>query len=78
MAIPYCDEARAASGTCEHLSLYGESEITSLVPQASSSFRSFAVRILPATESWTGAWEQDYTLLIRYSSLVPGLRWAPG
>ena len=57
-----------------------ESEITNLVPQAPSSFPSFAVHttnnrkpdrslgtrpliqyILPATESWTGAWEQDHS-----------------
>ena len=41
MAIPYCDEASAACGTCTQLSSYAESEITSLVP---SNFPSFAIR----------------------------------
>ena len=55
MAISYCNEAHVHS-------LYGESEITSLISQAPSIF---AVRILPGTESWAGVWEQN--LLIWYS-----------
>ena len=43
MDIPYYDKARAACGTCTQQSSYTESEITSLVPQALSSFPSFAV-----------------------------------
>ena len=44
MAIPYCDEAHglAACGIRAQLSLYAESEITSLVSQAPSSFPSCA------------------------------------
>ena len=42
MAISYCNEAHVHS-------LYGESEITSLISQAPSIF---AVHILPATEVW--------------------------
>ena len=46
MDIPYYDKARAAYGTCvqQSLYIYAEPEITSHVPQASSSFPSFAVR----------------------------------
>ena len=40
MDIPY----HAACGTCAQLSSYAESEITSLVPQASPSFPSFPIR----------------------------------
>ena len=43
MAIPYCDETRAACHRCAQLSSYAEFEITSHVPQAPSSFPSFAV-----------------------------------
>ena len=37
---PYCEEARTARGRCAQLSSYAKSEITSLVPQAPSSFPS--------------------------------------
>ena len=60
IAIPYSDEPRAAHGRCAQLSSYAESEITSLVPQAPSSFPSFTVR--STMESWAGACEQDYSL----------------
>ena len=45
MAIPYCDEARAACSTCVQLSLYVESEITNLIPQAPSISPLFIVRV---------------------------------
>ena len=58
MAIPYCNDARAACGT-----LYAESEIASLVLQAPSSFSSLQY-VLLATEIWAGAWEQGYTSVV--------------
>ena len=69
MAIPYCDEARGCSrlacGTWAQLLkfIYAESEITSLVPHAGPVQLSIVCRqyILLATESWAGAWEQDYS-----------------
>ena len=60
MAIPYCDKAHAGCGMCAQLSSHFESEITSLVPQASSSLHHLQY-IMSATESWSGAWEQDYS-----------------
>ena len=49
---------------CGTLSSYTESEITSHIPRAPSSFPLFTAclqYILPATENWAGAWEQDYS-----------------
>ena len=58
-AIPYCDEARAACGRCVQLSSYAESEPRSPGPiQLSIVCRQY---IVPVTESWAGAWEQDYS-----------------
>ena len=55
MNIPYYDKAHVACGMCVQQSSYAESEITSVVPQASSSFPHY---VLPAMESWARAWEQ--------------------
>ena len=43
MVIPYCYEACTACRMCTQLSSFAESEINGLVPQALSSFPSFAV-----------------------------------
>ena len=58
MAIPYCYEACTACRMCTQLSSFAESEINGLVPQALSSFPSFAVRTV-SDLSWVGTWEQD-------------------
>ena len=51
-------------------SSYTDSKITSLVPQATSSFPLFAVRILPATESWVPGLEQGSTQCDSQSCLL--------
>ena len=67
MAIPYCNKAHAACHRCMQLSLYAESEITSLIflMHPLPAFHHLQC-VLPATESCAGAWgqatrcEQDY------------------
>ena len=65
MAIPYYNKTRAACGTvfivvrnaCSKVHAYTDTEITSLVPQAPSSFPSFAVHTA-SNEKLGGTWEQ--------------------
>ena len=65
MAIPYCDEACAVCGTCVQLSPQAKSEITSLVSQALSSFRSFALHNASNSESLETRILNQYSLWIR-------------
>ena len=57
----YSDEAHAVCGRCAQLSPHVESEITSLVPQAPSSFPSFAIRSASNEKNWAENWKQHYS-----------------
>ena len=61
-------EAHSTCGRCSQLSSRAAAEITSLVPLDPSIFPSFAMCILPARESWVGAWEQDHSFCTQCES----------